>query len=79
MIFALFSAGNDDLKERERDICCQMCWLINVMNILSDLMATSHLEFVIKDLIHIFNTLNSLTKYFTTRSSKDNPVFEESR
>lgn len=56
-----------------------MCWIINIANILSDLKLPSQSEYVIKCLTHIFNTMDSLAKYFILSSTKDNLRFEDAR
>lgn len=70
---------HDKLKQKERDICCQMCWLVDIVNILSDLQLKTQSDHLIKALVHIFVTLNSMTKYFILRSTKEDLIFEEAR
>lgn len=56
-----------------------MCWLINIMNVLADLQITDQTDHLIKNLADIFVTLNTMTKYFIIRSTKEDLIFEEAK
>lgn len=73
--------GKEFLKSKERDVCCHLCRIISICTYLSNLTipAGVNAETVFKILIHLYNTLNSLTKYFLRISSKINPAFQSAR
>lgn len=73
--------GKELLKSKERDLCCHLCRIISVCTYLSNLAVPAgvNAEIVFKILMHLYNTLNSLTKYFLRISSKINPAFQSAR
>lgn len=73
--------GQEKLKTRERGVCCHLCFVVTILTHLSNCtIPTGTLsEVLLKNLSLLFSTLSSLTKYFTLRSSKINPVFQGAR
>ncbi|CAH2009829.1 unnamed protein product [Acanthoscelides obtectus] len=69
------------LKIKEKGVCCHLCFVITIMTNLSNLALQpgNMTEAVFKNIISLFNTLSSLTKYFTSRSSKTNLPFQGAR
>ncbi|RZC32680.1 Fanconi anemia group I protein -like [Asbolus verrucosus] len=69
------------LKSKERGVCCQLCFIVTILTNLSNCTVPpgNLSEAVLKNLILLYNTLSSLTKYFVLRSSKINPVFQGAR
>ncbi|XP_018318528.1 Fanconi anemia group I protein [Agrilus planipennis] len=69
------------LKSKERGVCCQLCTVISVMDLLCTICVPLGplSEGILKVVTRLFNVLNSLTKYFVVRSSKVNVAFESAR
>nr|CAI5817017.1 unnamed protein product [Callosobruchus analis] len=69
------------LKIKEKGVCCHLCFVITIMTNLSNLVLHpgNMTEAVFKNIISLYNTLSSLTKYFTSRSSKTNLPFQGAR
>lgn len=79
MIFLFL--GKDDIKAKERNTCCYLSFLVTVLTTMSNI--TIQLgplsELLTKNVAFLYNTLNSLAKYFVLRSSKSNVAFQGAR
>ncbi|GLV41723.1 Fanconi anemia complementation group I [Carabus blaptoides fortunei] len=71
----------EQLKGKERDLCCYLCQIINICSFISNMAVPSgtNVEIIFKILIQLYNTLNSLTKYFLLCTTKINPNFQDAR
>ncbi|XP_074025799.1 LOW QUALITY PROTEIN: Fanconi anemia complementation group I [Leptinotarsa decemlineata] len=71
----------ENLKAKERGICCQLCFIINIMtNIVNLLVPAGNMtEAIFKNIMLLYSTLSALTKHFIMRSSKINLAFQGAR
>ncbi|XP_056642069.1 Fanconi anemia group I protein isoform X1 [Diorhabda sublineata] len=71
----------ENMKTKERGVCCQLCFVVTILTNLTNLLISpgNLSEAIFKNVISLFGTLSSLTKYFNTRSSKINLVFQSAR
>ncbi|KAF2901837.1 hypothetical protein ILUMI_04348 [Ignelater luminosus] len=69
------------LKSKERGVCCQLCPIITILGVMCNITIPpgNQLEALFKNITHLYNSLNALTKYFILRSSKINLVFQGAR
>ncbi|KAF5299517.1 hypothetical protein FQR65_LT01100 [Abscondita terminalis] len=69
------------LKSKERGVCCQLCSIITILGTTCNIkvLPGTLSDTLLKTVAHLYNSLNALTKYFTTRSSKVNLVFQGAR
>ncbi|KAJ8938554.1 hypothetical protein NQ314_011443 [Rhamnusium bicolor] len=71
----------ENLKTKERGVCCQICFVVTILTNLSNLAIDpgNMSEAIFKNIMHLFCTLSLLTKHFIMRSSKVNLVFQGAR
>ncbi|KAG5900127.1 hypothetical protein JTB14_012800 [Gonioctena quinquepunctata] len=71
----------ENLKTRERGVSCQLCFIVTILtNLVNVVVPTGNMtEAIFKNIMHLFSTLSSLTKYFILRSSKVNLAFQGAR
>ncbi|CAH1104215.1 unnamed protein product [Psylliodes chrysocephalus] len=71
----------ENLKAKERGVCCQLCFIVTIMTNLSNLIipAGNLSEAIFKNIMSLFGSLCTLTKYFISRSSKTSLVFQGAR
>lgn len=76
-----FILGNEILKNKEREVCCQVSHCVTLVNNLARMSVSpgTSSETIFKLLSTLYGTLNSLTKYFINRSSKLDPAFQRAR
>lgn len=76
----MISEDKDKLADKERSVSCQLCLILNLMEEVCDISVKVELsKTVIESVLVLYNTLNSLAKYFIARSSKLNPAFKNAR
>ncbi|GJQ77090.1 FANCI [Trypoxylus dichotomus] len=70
----------EKLSNRERSVSCQLCLLMSLMEQFCNVKVSIALSrTVIDSVLSLYVSLNSLSKYFISRSSKVNPVFQNAR
>nr|XP_022920063.1 Fanconi anemia group I protein-like [Onthophagus taurus] len=71
----------ENLKNKERGISCYLCLLITILDsVCTILVPIGNLsEAVLKNIISLYNCLNTCAKYFLARSSNINPAFQSAR
>ncbi|KAF7283340.1 hypothetical protein GWI33_000852 [Rhynchophorus ferrugineus] len=67
----------EDLKSKEKGICCHLCFVTNILfNLVSLVSNDIHVsEAIFKCLIHFYSSMSALTKYFIARS-KNSVTFQ---
>lgn len=80
-MLTLFVSGKEYLKSKERGVCCQLCPIITILGVMCNITIPpgNQLEALFKNVTHLYNSLNALTRYFILRSSKVNLVFQGAR
>lgn len=73
--------GQETIRANERSVCCQLCFVVAILTTLSNISIQpgGNLESLLKNLSHIYTTLNFLCKHFLQCSSKKNVVFQTTR
>ncbi|XP_032678232.1 Fanconi anemia group I protein isoform X3 [Odontomachus brunneus] len=71
-------AHQEKLRTQERSLCRQLTHIIQILYTLADVAIKPgpSTDFMFKNLQHLYNMLSNLTKYFYTKSSKQNAAFQ---
>ncbi|XP_011143561.1 Fanconi anemia group I protein [Harpegnathos saltator] len=68
----------EKLRTQERSLCRQLSHIIQILYMLANVAVKPgpSMDFMFKNLQHLYNTLSNLTKYFYAKSSKQNAAFQ---
>ena len=69
---------NNNLKEKERNLCKQLSYLAQVLQTLANISieSSSCIDNTFKNLQYLYHLLGNLTKYFYTKSNIQNAAFQ---
>ncbi|XP_063989742.1 Fanconi anemia group I protein homolog [Diachasmimorpha longicaudata] len=68
----------EKLKEKEKNLCRQLSYVIQTLHDLAnaDIDPGPNTDLTFKNLHQLYGLLNNLTKYFSSKSTQQNPAFE---
>lgn len=74
----IYEIDQEKLRTQERSLCRQLSHIIQILYTLANVAIKPgpSTDFMFKNLQHLYNLLSNLTKYFYTKSSKQNAAFQ---